>query len=442
MSAVVAVLVSTLALAAGATSPACSASRAPDLTGPAKPGGSNAPQLPARGRDSRKRKAPTLRQVDGGPRYYSRFLNALPSKPSYFPIGVWFESVLSQRDINMDKAAGLNTYVVLTGNSKLSLLRRNGMKALLQHEQWRSSPAVGSQTAGWELRDEIDMEMSPASGYAELQRIKSTLPSDRRLRYNNFGKGVVFWHSNLEAGRYVNAVDLSSTDVYWFNDEDACQASQGGRLLGLNRRLTNAECYRASNYGAQTKRVRNLVSPAGSKPVWTFVEVGTPFPDRGSGVSPAQIRAAVWHALIAGARGIIYFNHSFGGPCQTQHALREPCYSNARATVAGTNKQIKALAPVLNAPFVTSGWSHSPATKAMVKWQGGHFYVFAGSAQNLSSVRSFAIRCVGNARAKVMGEHRTIPIRRGAFSDAFPDGNAVHIYRIDRGSSCGLKRRS
>ena len=391
---------------------------------------------------TRSRSAPRLRRVDGGPGYYGRFSNALPSRPSYFPIGVWFESVISQRDINIDKDVGLNTYVVLTGNSNLALVRRSGMKAFLQHGEWAPVRGAGSQTSGWELRDEIDMEMSPNAGYAELERIKRTLPADRRLRYNNFGKGVLFWHNNFEAGRYVNAVDLLSTDVYWFNDPDACQASQGGRLLRLGRALTNAECYRASNYGAQTKRVRNLVSPAGSKPVWAFVEVGTPFSDRGSGITPSQIRAAVWHSIIAGARGIIYFNHSFGGRCQTQHALREPCYSSARATVKATNRQIKALAPVLNARFVTSRWTHSPAVKAMVKWQGGHFYVFAGSAQNASSTGSFSIPCVGNATARVLGENRRVSVRRGSFTDSFADDNAVHIYRINGGSGCGLKGRS
>ena len=135
-------------------------------------------------------------------------------------------------------------------------------------------------------------------------------------------------------------------------------------------------------------RVRRLVSPRGSKPVWTFVEIGHPASeDHWPSITPPQIRAAVWHSLIAGARGITYFNHSFGGPCRTQHALRDPCYARARATVKATNRQIKALAPVLNAPFVTSRWTHSPATKAMVKWSRGHFYVFAGSAENVSSTR-------------------------------------------------------
>ena len=308
-----------------------------------------------------RRSTPRLRPVDGGLGYYSRFTNALPSKPSYFPIGVWFESAISQREINLDKDVGLNTYVVLTGNSNLSLVRRNGMKAILQQDEWRPSAAAGPQTAGWELRDEIDMQMNAVAGYAELQRIKSSLPADGRLRYNNFGKGVVFWLNNFEAGRFVNAVDLPSTDIYWFTDNNGCGRSEGGRLLtGGRRELTDTECHRAANYGAQVRRVRGLVSPRGSKPVWTFVELGHPMSqDHWPSITPSQIRAAVWHSLIAGARGITYFNHSFGGRCQTQHALREPCYASVRATVKATNKQIKSLAPVLNAPFVMSRWTHN-----------------------------------------------------------------------------------
>src|SRR5262249_19647554 len=31
-----------------------------------------------------------LREVDGGPKYYSRFSNPLSSDPNFFPLGVWF----------------------------------------------------------------------------------------------------------------------------------------------------------------------------------------------------------------------------------------------------------------------------------------------------------------------------------------------------------------
>jgi hypothetical protein len=44
---------------------------------------------------------------------------------------------------------------------------------------------------------------------------------------------------------------------------------------------------------------------------------------------------------------------------------------------------------------------------------------------------------VGNAKATVLNENRSVPVANGTFRDQFADGNAVHIYRIDGGSSCG-----
>ena len=396
--------------------------------------------LTNRGGDTTRRRAPTLRQVDGGPGYYGRFSHPLPTSRSYFPIGVWLECVNERGNVSMDKAVGLNIYVVVceTGQSALNLARAHGMRVINDYE-WRFAPGPGSETAGYALGDELDMTMGP-KGCAEIRRRGGGLPADRRFRYSNYGKGVLFWESNAEAACFVNAQDVVSTDAYWFTDNNICGESEGGGRRGVVK--TN-DCHVAANYGWQIKRVRSLVSRARPKPVWGFVEVGHPAgEDDWPSITPPQIRAAVWHSLIAGGRGVIYFNHSFGGPCQTQHALRERCYAAARAMVKSVNGQIKALAPALNAPFVTSRWRHSRTTKAMLKWQGGHFYLFAGSAQNGSSTGSFVMRCVGEATASVVGENRKIPVRRGAFSDAFADGNAIHIYRIDGGSSCGLKRRS
>ena len=262
-------------------------------------------------------KAPALEPLDGGLDYYGRFSNGFPTSASYFPVGVWLESVVDRGDLLKDKAAGINTYVAITADSNLSLLRANGMKVLLQQSEWVRSASPGSETAGWELRDEIDMQMSPDEGYAEVLRIKGLLPGDRRLRYNNYGKGVMFWESDAQAARYVNAVDLVSNDIYWFTDPSVCAASEGGALFaGGSRELTSAECRRASNYGAVVRRMRRLVTPLGSRPVWAFVEVGHPFTEADAPtITPVEVRSAVWHSLIAGARGVIYFNHSFGGPC-------------------------------------------------------------------------------------------------------------------------------
>ena len=111
-----------------------------------------------------------LREIDGGPGYFSQFANSLPTDPSFFPIGVWFESVTSQADINLDKAAGLNLYVVLTTSSNFSLIQNNGMYAILQADtnECRNNPAAINNPAvvGWLLADEIDMKQSNAAGAA------------------------------------------------------------------------------------------------------------------------------------------------------------------------------------------------------------------------------------------------------------------------------------
>ena len=176
----------------------------------------------------------TLAPVDGGSGYYGRFSNGLPASASYFPIGVWFESVVSQADVNQDRAAGLNLYVVLTANSNLSLVHANGMRTLLQQDEWRNNaPARASPAvSGWVLGDEIDMQLSPAAGYASLNQIRGSLPADRRLRYSNYGKGVSFWLTDAEAARYVNDFqDVVSDDNYWFTDENICSGTEGGQLV-------------------------------------------------------------------------------------------------------------------------------------------------------------------------------------------------------------------
>jgi hypothetical protein len=450
----------------------------------------------------------TLTHPDGGSGYYARFSQPLPSDSSHFPIGVWFESVLSPEDVSMDRDAGLNLYVVLTRNSNLSVVQSGGMQALLQQDEWGNAPAAQANpaTAGWVLGDEIDMQSAPAQGYAVLNQARAALPGDGRLRFANYGKGVTFWLSDPEAARYVNGFqDVLSADNYWFTDENICSGGEGGKLLAGGADLSPGACHRAANYGATVRRVRELLNPAGSKPVWAVVELGHPFSESNwPTITPPEVRAAVWQSLIAGARGIVYFNHSFGGSAETQHILRDGAdprspYAPIRSVVTATDHEIQSLAPVLNSPTVSSGWSHSPGTTAMVKWDAsgtgskakkkckskkhrkkckrhkkkhkraaeakhkkkkckpkkhrkkcrkkkahrapGRLYVFAGSAGGPVQGR-FSLPCVGDARAAVVGENRTVPVRGGSFEDHFADGNAIHIYRIDAGSKCGLRPAS
>ena len=417
---------------------------------------------------------------------------------SYFPIGVWFESVVSQEDVDKDRAAGLNTYVVLTDNSDLGLVQSNGMHALVQGDEFSPHPGIN----GWFLADEVDMTHGPGAGYDEMESVANATPRDGRIRYSNYGKGVLFWESDAEAARFVNDYqDIVSADAYFFTDDNICSGTEGGSLLAGGSPLSPAQCHRAANYGATVTRVRSLVTPPGSKPVWAIVELGHPFSESDwPTITPPQVRAAVWQSLIAGARGIVYFNHSFGGPDQTQHILRDgtdtgSAYASIRSVVRATDAQITQLAPVINSPTVISGWSHDPGTTAMVKWaEGGKakesckskrgkkqrrkckkkakgraaagkkhkksckskgkkkkkckraapkgdLYVFAGSAGSSVEGR-FSLPCVGDTKAAVLGEDRSVAVHHGSFTDHFADANAIHIYRLDPNRSCKTVRQA
>ena len=91
----------------------------------------------------------TLQQVDGGPDFYGRFSPTLPSSNTFFPLGVWFESVLTSADVDQDRSAGLNMYVQLTEDSDPGLIRAQGLHALPSS----TSPAA----SGYLLSDEVDM---------------------------------------------------------------------------------------------------------------------------------------------------------------------------------------------------------------------------------------------------------------------------------------------
>ncbi|SDS52717.1 hypothetical protein SAMN04489743_0261 [Pseudarthrobacter equi] len=395
----------------------------------------------------------SLHPIDGGTAYYGRFSPSLPDDPGFFPVGVWFESVLSDVDIATDRAAGLNTYVQLTDDSNVDLVKSNGLHA------FPSTTKSGS--SGFVISDEVDMwggggnsnwtgrtqgegiicdPPDSACGYTIQESLKLQFPR-QSLLYANYGKGVTFHLKDSEAAQFVNQYqDVVSADNYWFTDPYICSPVEGGAVFAPGRDLSDEECRTAAHYGWTVDRVRSLVQPAGSKPVWAFVEVGQPFSDPASPpISPAQVRAAVWSSLIHGARGIVYFNHNFGGTCLSQHVLRDECGGDVRPAVTAVNHLITSLAPALNAPSITGLiTSGTPGVDMLVKASGGHLYLMAASTRNERRDVAFSLACGSPEQVTVLDEGRTISMSGKTFTDTFDDANAVHVYRFDGGSSCNL----
>jgi chitodextrinase len=370
---------------------------------------------------------PTLQQVDGGLGYYGQFSNPLPTSASYFPIGVWGAYNQTTENRNRDAAVGINTYAWAADPAFFDDIRADGRFFTVVDG---ATGGVGPETIGRLLGDEVDMTQGPSACPNAINAAKASLPADGRARYANYGKGVLIWgatgfggHNDTSSACFVNAQDITSTDLYWHTDPNETNHPQSGTSWG---------------YGWSMERMRMLDAKDGKRtPQWGFVEV-TDAMNGGSPITPAEIRGAVWHTLIAGARGILYFQHDFAGSCTSHHALRETgsaCYGAVIDTVTSVNAQIRSLASVLNSPFVTSGHSASTSIEHMVKWNGSNLYVFAAARSGGNA--TFSMPCIGNATATVIGENRAVAVSGGSFTDSFADGNAAHIYRID-GGSCGL----
>jgi hypothetical protein len=305
---------------------------------------------------------------------------------------------------------------------------------------------MGVEHAGNSIGDEDDMVYGPGwgpvgkgGGFTAMQA--SADANKNTMNHANYGKGVAWpaWESDDQAAVFVNTFQqIVSDDIYWYTDTNCQGQWEGASLLPYaldpithqpTRALTPDEAHRASNYGAVVARVVKL--DTSNRPVWGFVEVGHPssLASEPTNTGP-QIAAAVWHMIIAGARGIIYFNHSFGGPNISQHCLREPAYASQRASVKQTNLMLKQLAPVINAPFADGYVSATPSVAVMAKCLDGKYTVFAGNMDNQSHSVTFTINGPGTS-ATVLGESRVVPIANGSFIDTFVDGTATHIYQIN-----------
>lgn len=385
---------------------------------------------------------------EGGPRYYAAHPSAAAAgwtDPGFFPIAVWQESVRQPEDTALDRAVGLNTYLSPTGDTDLSLIAAAGMHAVVSVRR-QSSPA----TVGWFLADEVDMWGGPGNsdwtgnypgqgpicrpaasrcGYTIQRRLLAGFPTDGRLRVGNYGKGVIFWQSDAEAARFVNDfTSVVSADVYWYTDPHVCHAPAEGPSLGV----TPATCRRAANYGLTMDRMRALDALDGRRqPIFAFVEVGRPFADAGARtITGGQIAGAVVNSLIHGARGIVYFNHNFGGPCISQHVLRDRCGAAVRPAVAEVNRRIHQLAPVLNSqPYA---WQANPALDTMIKIHGGSYYLFAMPGRDGGTGRQRLVlppRLAG-APAEVLFEQRRVSTAGGVIVDTFAREYSYHIYKI------------
>lgn len=366
---------------------------------------------------------------ESGP--YAAWKNGPGRDRSFFPIAVWLQDPTNAERY---KAAGFNLYVGLwqgPTEAQLAALKRAGMPVICEQNRVGLSHKEDPTIIGWMHGDEPDNAQpvrDPATGKEgygpcvppqrivnDYQRLKALDPT--RPIMLNLGQGVANdqWigrgngSSLKDYETYVKGADVISFDVYPMASPE----------LGIDK------------LWYVPKGVSRLVNwTAGKTLIWNCIECTSIGGD--GKATPAQVRSEVWMALIAGSRGLIYFVHQFK-PTFDEHALLDD--PPMLREVTAINTQIRELSSALNSPTVTDGATVSgPTTEApvsiMVKRQGKTTYLFTAGMRNVDTSAEFHLNGLPkSARARVLGETRTIEVNNGRFTDRFiPYG--VHLYKI------------
>ena len=296
---------------------------------------------------------------------------------------------------------------------------------------------------GWMHSDEPDnaQSLGRGKGYGppilpsklmrdlrEIKRIDTTRPV-----FLNLGQGVAWddWHGRgvrtrhpEDYPKYVQTGDIISFDIYpVVHKSDAVR----GKLWYVPRGVD---------------RLRKWTK--GERVVWNCIET-TNIHSKTERPTPQQVKAEVWMSIVHGSQGIVYFCHSFEPRSMESALLKDAEMSSA---VAAINRQIQSVAGALNSPTVEDALDAtvrtqrvdpemsqllgSPPIATMVKRHEAATYVFAVRMEDAPARASFTLKGVPKgASVEVLGENRTLAMRRGSFSDDFASYD-VHIYRIAR----------
>lgn len=393
---------------------------------------------------------------EGGPAYWAQFPKAAAggwTSPNFFPIAIFHNSVDAENQVKFDKAYGINSYIYgYPDYIRYEWLKNNGMfwLAAAPNSTFPSLTASAADSSAWPgmyLDDEPDGRFG--GGQNDLDHVLNLLnknPENGRFRSFNF-TGIVASDYGAENNKYYIQMVNSyrgpvSLDAYWYTTSN-CSPSNPAYTYLLYGPSDPAHCRTASSYGRAVKSIRERAYSDGvPQPVWNFIENLNGHPGNGAAgpgvIQPGQLKGAAMSSIINEARGLMWFNTSLAGNCQTGLALRFyqagllPCAGPSMEAMKEINLEVQRLAPIINTQSYQ--YTFGPKLDTMLKWYNGSAYVFAminGESASVAGARTFALPAgLTGASVEVVGENRTIAVSAGQFVDTFAAEYSYHVYKI------------
>lgn len=357
------------------------------------------------------------------------------SDPDFFPIAVWAQNPVNAAAY---KENGINMYISIHGGidqEKLDHLKKADMKVITHQNKFGLTVLHEPLIYGWMHGDEPDNAQRSKSGknkwdpckdpadiIRDYHKIKKNDPS--RPVYLNVGRGVAYtnWVGRgvcrgrtdmykISNNGYLKGCDIASFDIYPVN---ASEEDVRDQLWYVAKGIDSLQAWSENQ-----------------KPAWCWIETTRISEKATRKPTPAEVRSEVWMALIHGAKGFGYFCHSFVGKTQDAALLHDAEMIQA---VKEINEQVTSLARILNTPdskgYATVKTSNEAIpVDIMTKKDGRTNYLFAVAMRDGKTTATFDVK--SGKTVEVIGENRTIPIKKGKFSDEFSD-YGVHLYRITK----------
>jgi hypothetical protein len=168
---------------------------------------------------------------------------------------------------------------------------------------------------------------------------------------------------------------------------------------------------------------RAFVQIAGGMPTFQWIETGPIKPTYCGGftMTPAELKAEVWLAIVGGARGIGYFTHTWS----PDHKAFDVSAA-LQQTMRTISDSLSVVKPGLVGKTVLSS-VNSSAIKVIAREAGGTHYVFAVNTHRTPITAQVRVPRLNPGHLQVWGEKRSLSLDNDNFVDTFQP-LAVHIY--------------
>jgi hypothetical protein len=404
----------------------------------------------------------TLRQIDGGPAYFSKWHDSFPSNSSFIPIGVF----PAEGTPSSLKSAGINFFTPVRNDSAgiwcpvWNSLRGDGMESVNAEPGFYAGGTFYAETSrkSWGARAAFNVFGDELDGNSSnwFDCLPRNIKADSQT-----GDWGGLTADALEAAEIASSRDDPNRPTYiqttvTFMDATAHYSLAQKEAICRDANIFSFDIYPIVKRGGNVWDMYDQVEHArrycqDSRPVMAFTEMdhmdnGPIYP------MPAQTTAEVWNSIMAGAEGVEYFDQygDITGRSYTGGGRYPP--GAMYDAIKNTDAEVTDLAPVIKAKFADGYVSATGKIITMTKYTGGHFYIFAAPHATGSQRVTFALAGLPNTTAKLIydsssGAYSTsstlanlkkithpnaiVRVSRGRFSATFSNANEVKIYEVN-----------